>query len=57
MEGIFLLIILAILGLGLNYLNSLDGEYQKRVCDIHKWSYHPETKHLECTVCGYKAGS
>lgn len=58
MEGIVVLIVLVILGLGLNYLNSLQGEFQKKaICDIHKWSYNPVNQKLECTECNFKAES
>jgi hypothetical protein len=26
-------------------------------CDMHDWSYHPVTKKLTCTRCGFVAGS
>lgn len=58
MEGIIILAVLAALGLGLNHLNSLQGEFQKKeTCDIHRWAYNPVNQKLECTKCNFKAGS
>lgn len=26
-------------------------------CPPHKWTYHPKTNRLTCTLCNYEAGS
>ncbi len=30
---------------------------RRRNCSPHRWSTHPETNKLECTLCGFVAGS
>jgi hypothetical protein len=32
------------------------SQEKKQPCDLHDWSYHPVTKKLTCTECGFVAG-
>jgi len=34
----------------------LEKELKLKKCPPHKWSYHPQTDRLCCTICDFKAG-
>lgn len=59
MEFLFILavwIAIGVMASGMQRKAKEAKEY-KGPCDIHKWTYHPETERLTCTECGFEAGS
>lgn len=34
-----------------------DSQVSSKRCPPHKWTYHPKTEKLTCTLCNYEAGS
>lgn len=64
MEILFfvLIIVLFLVGSGLNEKEQREKNRNLPIkCHeydaAHDWTYHPETKKLTCTLCGYEAGS